>query len=191
MPVSDVGVEEEVRSASVIARAVECGFKSVMLDHNWRCLSDNTFVDSTFACSEEASHACAVNVQVQSEIDDDFVFLVSPDAFQFSRHKISDFVSSKMMDSFDSGKEIVVEDYKICTACTILPSLCGGHVIGISKLLPAGGNFERLEELWSVKHGLTLQSDYFIAIQFAYGGHVDKQWLLSSRRMRPFPLYIH
>ncbi|EHA8590502.1 hypothetical protein COCNU_scaffold019532G000060 [Cocos nucifera] len=95
------------------------------------------------------AEAVPVSNQVQSEIDDDFVFLVSPDAFRFSRNEISDFVSSKMLERFDNGKEIVLEDYNICTACTILPSLCEGHVIGISKLLPAGEDFERLEELWS------------------------------------------
>ncbi|XP_026658336.2 uncharacterized protein LOC103701850 isoform X1 [Phoenix dactylifera] len=184
VPVSSVGVEEEVRSASVIAKAVECGLKSFMLDNGWRCVGDNIFVDSTFACSEERSHLCAIDVQVQSEIDDDFVFLVSPDAFRFSRHEISDFVSSKMLERFDNGKEIVLEDYNICTACTILPSLYEGHAIGISKLLPAGEDFERLEELWSFKHGLALCSNYFVAIQFAYGRHMDKQWFPSAFILR-------
>ncbi|XP_073117528.1 uncharacterized protein [Elaeis guineensis] len=189
VPVSNVGVEEDVRSASVIAKAVECGFKSFMIDHGWRCVGDNIFVDSTFACSEERTHLCAVNVQVQSEIDDGFVFLVSPDAFRFSRHKISDFISSKMLKRFDNGKEIVLEDYNICTACTILPSLCEGHVIGISKLLPAGEDFERLEELWSFKHGLALHSNYFVAVQFSYGGHMDKQWLFAFQKTSSFQLF--
>lgn len=65
-----VGVEEEVRSASVIAKAVECVLKSFMLDNGWRCVGDSIFVDSTFACSEERTHLCAVNVVVNLQLFD-------------------------------------------------------------------------------------------------------------------------
>nr|CAD1837473.1 unnamed protein product [Ananas comosus var. bracteatus] len=53
LPSIEVGEEEEVKSESLIAKAVECGLRSIMLDQKWTCVGNNFFVESTFSCSEE------------------------------------------------------------------------------------------------------------------------------------------
>lgn len=49
-------------SGSLVAKAVECGLRSLMLEHGWRCVGESIYVDSTFAASEERSDLSAVNV---------------------------------------------------------------------------------------------------------------------------------
>ncbi|XP_020705575.2 uncharacterized protein LOC110116374 [Dendrobium catenatum] len=58
-------VEEEVevvRSAILIASVVECWLRSLMLEKNWGCIGDSTFVNSTFASDEEKKYFQALNV---------------------------------------------------------------------------------------------------------------------------------
>jgi hypothetical protein len=58
-----VGEEEAlVCSGSLVAEAVRCELRSVMLDHGWKCLGENTYVDSKFDQNEERIDLCAVNV---------------------------------------------------------------------------------------------------------------------------------
>ncbi|XP_020089310.1 uncharacterized protein LOC109710911 [Ananas comosus] len=183
LPSIEVGEEEEVKSESLIAKAVECGLRSIMLDQKWTCVGNNTFVESTFSCSEERSNLCAINVQVQSEMDE-FVFLLSPDVLRFTRHKISDLLSSKMMERFENKKEVILEESNFLTSCTTLPLLYEGHVIGFNKVAPSGESIDKLMALWSFKHGLRLASDHFIAVQLAYGCGKNMQWLPSSFVLR-------
>uniref|UniRef100_A0A804K7T5 SAP domain-containing protein n=1 Tax=Musa acuminata subsp. malaccensis TaxID=214687 RepID=A0A804K7T5_MUSAM len=174
-----VGAEEEVASASLVTKAVEIVFRTVMLDHKWACVGNNTFVDSAFAGTDERKNVGAFNLRVQSEMDDGFVLLVSPEVLRFSRYKVTDFVSSEVWESFDNGEIVMFKDYGFLTACTIIPTLSEAHVIGVCKLLPDEENFERLELLWSLKHGLALNSEYFISVQLAYGSYAIK-WLPSA-----------
>ncbi|CAL9776908.1 unnamed protein product [Musa acuminata subsp. burmannicoides] len=179
VPGISVGAEEEVASASLVTKAVEIVFRTVMLDHKWACVGNNTFVDSAFAGTDERKNVGAFNLRVQSEMDDGFVLLVSPEVLRFSRYKVTDFVSSEVWESFDNGEIVMFKDYGFLTACTIIPTLSEAHVIGVCKLLPDEENFERLELLWSLKHGLALNSEYFISVQLAYGSYAIK-WLPSA-----------
>ncbi|URE27843.1 hypothetical protein MUK42_34864, partial [Musa troglodytarum] len=148
-----VGAEEEVASASLVTKAVEIVFRTVMLDHKWACVGNNTFVDAAFAGTDERKNVGAFNLRVQSEMDDGFVLLVSPEVLRFSRYKVTDFVSSEVWESFYNG---------------------------VCKLLPDEENFERPEVIWSLKvHGLALNSEYFISVQLAYGSYAIK-WLPSA-----------
>ncbi|XP_072973956.1 uncharacterized protein [Typha angustifolia] len=85
-----------------------------------------------------------------------------------------------MMGRLNDDEEVILEDFNLLTSCTILPSLHEGHVTGLSKVLPYCENINKLEELWSYKHGLELHSDYFVAVQLAYGGCTNKEWFPSS-----------
>ncbi|KAG6516515.1 hypothetical protein ZIOFF_026980 [Zingiber officinale] len=88
MPDFTIGLEEEVASAALVAKAVEIWLRILMLEHKWTCVGDCTFVDSTFAGTEERSNVCALNlVRVQPEMGDDLVFLVSPEVVRFNRCK--------------------------------------------------------------------------------------------------------
>ncbi|GJN16442.1 hypothetical protein PR202_gb03430 [Eleusine coracana subsp. coracana] len=80
-------VEELACSGELVAKAVGCELRSLMLEHGWRCLGETIFVCSTFAESEERTDLCAVNVNVRLGGNDDFEFVVSPDAFRFAAHK--------------------------------------------------------------------------------------------------------
>ncbi|CAL9132339.1 unnamed protein product, partial [Musa textilis] len=152
VPGISVGAEEEVASASLVTKAVEIVFRTVMLDHKWACVGNNTFVDAAFAGTDERKNVGAFNLRVQSEMDDGFVLLVSPEVLRFSRYKVTDFVSSEVLESFYNG---------------------------VCKLLPDEENFERPEVIWSLKHGLALNSEYFISVQLAYGSYEIK-WLPSA-----------
>ncbi|XP_078164466.1 uncharacterized protein LOC144559325 [Carex rostrata] len=179
-PLIRIGVEEEVKSVSVIAKAIEIGLRCVMLDNNWTCVGDNTFVKSTFSTSEERSNVYAVNVQVQSGASDDVIFLVSPDTLRFSRHQISDLTSSKNVDELNNMREVILESFNFSMACTTLPSLSEGYFVGVSKVLPEGESVNNFEDLWSIKHGLTLKSNHYVAVQFLYGGSTNKTWIPSA-----------
>jgi hypothetical protein len=62
--------------------------------------------------------------------NDDIEFAVSPDALRFTTPKFSDFVSSDEMETFENGKEVILDYCNFRTACTTLPTLQEGHVIG-------------------------------------------------------------
>ncbi|KAJ3702917.1 hypothetical protein LUZ61_006622 [Rhynchospora tenuis] len=179
-PAIRIGVEEEIQSGSVIAKALEIALRCAMLDHKWTCVGDNTFVKSTFSTSEERANVCAVNVQVQSEASDEVIFVVSPETLRFSRHQILDLLSSKNMDKFGKKGEVILESLNFSMACTTLPSLYEGYVVGASKVLPEGESVDKFQDLLSIKHGLILKSNYYIAVQFSYGGCLNKKWFPSS-----------
>ncbi|PKA51788.1 hypothetical protein AXF42_Ash008017 [Apostasia shenzhenica] len=179
-----VGEEEEASSKYLIAKAVECSLRLLMLENEWKCVGENTFVQSNFSVDEQRNHHQALNVRVQSEKDDDLVFLVSPDVIWFTRHKISDLVSSRSLQSFQQGNLAVVEEDSFLTACTTLPSFHVGHIIGLSKIPPLGEKLEMLEELWMLKHGLALSSEYYINVHFNCGGYTSKQWFPSGFVLR-------
>ncbi|KAL4197383.1 hypothetical protein AMTRI_Chr04g250820 [Amborella trichopoda] len=125
----EVKVEEEVESSSLIAKAVECGLKSALLERNWTCLGDNIVVDSKISCIEGETPLPALHLSVQIEADDTLVFLVSPDVLRFSRHKVLNIISTERKYKFESGDEVAIDNSSM-TSCSILPSLLGGHVIG-------------------------------------------------------------
>ncbi|ONK65425.1 uncharacterized protein A4U43_C07F36960 [Asparagus officinalis] len=180
IPGIEVGLEEEVRSSSLIAKAVEWWLRSIMFDNSWSCVGENCFIQSSFACSEERRHLCSINVTVQAETDDGLLFLVSPDVLWFKRHKLSDLASSQVLGKFENGEAVVLEEYGFSTSCKVLPSLYEGHVIGLSKLLPAGETVNRFEEFSLFKHGLDLPSNYFFNIQIRNGSHINRQWYPSA-----------
>ncbi|KAI0498806.1 hypothetical protein KFK09_019701 [Dendrobium nobile] len=151
--------EEVVRSAILIASVVECWLRSLMLEKNWGCVGDSTFVNSTFASDEEKKYFQALNV-------------------------ITDLIASQALQSLHDGNITLVEKDRLFTACIILPSLCNGHILGLSKLPPVGENFELLEELWKFKHCQPLSSDYYVNVHFSYGGQAYKQWLPSAFVLR-------
>nr|AAL86498.1 putative DNA binding protein [Oryza sativa Japonica Group] len=125
-----VGEEEEVVcSGSLVAKAVECDLRSLMLEHGWRCLGESVYVLSTFADTKERTDQCTVNVEVKLGRNDDIEFAVSPDALRFTTPKFSDFVSSDEMETFENGKEVILDYCNFRTACTTLPTLQEGHVI--------------------------------------------------------------
>lgn len=58
-----MGEEEAlVCSGSLVVEAVRCELRSMMLDHGWRCLGENIYVNSKFDQNEERTDLCAVNV---------------------------------------------------------------------------------------------------------------------------------
>ncbi|KAJ1686894.1 hypothetical protein LUZ63_018284 [Rhynchospora breviuscula] len=179
-PAIRIGVEEEVQSGSVIATALEIALRCAMLDHKWTCIGDNTFVKSTFSTTEERTNVCAVNVQVQSEASDEVIFVISPETLRFSRHQILDLLSSQNMDKFEKKEVVILESLNFSMACTTLPSLYEGYVVGASKVLPEGESVDKFQDLWSIKNGLILKSNYYIAVQFSYGGCLNKKWFPSS-----------
>ncbi|KAK1277485.1 hypothetical protein QJS04_geneDACA019671 [Acorus gramineus] len=180
LSISHVGEEEEVKCGSVIAKAIGRGLRCVFLEREWRCVGDGYFVDSCFSRDEEKKHLLSFHLTVQPDKNDGFVFIVAPDVVRFTRHKLEDMLSLKLRQQFDCGEEVVVDCDSLLTSCSILPSLVDGHVIGISKSPPSGKHFDRLEELWSFKHGLALQSDFFMNIQITRSGLVNRQWFPSS-----------
>ncbi|XP_042385306.1 uncharacterized protein LOC121976942 [Zingiber officinale] len=179
MPDFTIGLEEEVASAALVAKAVEIWLRILMMEHKWTCVGDCTFVDSTFAGTEERSNVCALNLRVQPEMGDDLVFLVSPEVVRFNRCKVTDLVNSKAWERFVNGVQVLLEDCDLLRACTIIPSLYQAYIIGVCKLLPDNESFEKLTCLWSLKHGLELKSDYFICVQLRHGSHPNK-WFPSA-----------
>uniref|UniRef100_A0ACD5TXW1 Uncharacterized protein n=1 Tax=Avena sativa TaxID=4498 RepID=A0ACD5TXW1_AVESA len=176
-----VGEEEDVVcSGSLVAKAVECGLRCLMLDRGWRFLGESIFVESAFSASEERADLCALNVEVRSGLNNDYEFVVSPDAFRFSALKISDVASSSVMETLQhSIKEVSLDGCSLQTACAILPTLQEGHVIGFSKLLPSGLSLDNFMELCSVKHGLETNYSYHAAVKLTCGVSWEKQWLPS------------
>nr|CAB3494653.1 unnamed protein product [Digitaria exilis] len=137
-PGSSVGEEEALEcSGELVAKAVGCELRSMMLEHGWRCLGESIYVDSEFDQNEERTDQCAVNVEVRLGRNNDFEFVISPDAFQFTTHKISDVASSNMMEAFQHGNEVFLDTCSFLTVCTTLPTLQEGHVFGYSKMLPS------------------------------------------------------
>jgi hypothetical protein len=51
-----------VCSGALVAKAVECGLRCLMLERGWKFLGGSIFVDSTFAASEERTDLRALNV---------------------------------------------------------------------------------------------------------------------------------
>ncbi|KAH7679505.1 hypothetical protein IHE45_06G063200 [Dioscorea alata] len=142
-PVFNVVDEEEVGiSSSIVTRAIECGLRCAMLENGWSCVGENSFVCSSFDACEEGKHVYAVNVNIQSETDDDYIFIVSPDVLRFSRHKVSSLVGSKLLQKFNDGEEVILEEYNFSTSRTTIPSLHEGYVMGLSKQQPLAENFE-------------------------------------------------
>ncbi|KAF0892917.1 hypothetical protein E2562_019571 [Oryza meyeriana var. granulata] len=175
-----VGEEEVVVcSGSLVVKAVECGLRSLMLEHGWRCLGESIYVCSTFAATEERTDLCAVNVEVMLGRNDDIEFVVSPDALRCTTHKFFDFISSDKMETFKNGKEVILDDCNFQTACTTLPTLREGHVIGFSKILPTGQCLNKFMQLCSLKHGLEADYSYHAAVRIGYGSSLEI-WLPCS-----------
>uniref|UniRef100_A0A0D9XIH0 SAP domain-containing protein n=1 Tax=Leersia perrieri TaxID=77586 RepID=A0A0D9XIH0_9ORYZ len=180
---AEVGEEEEVVcSGSLVAKAVECGLRCLMLDHGWRCLGESMYVLSTFAATEERTDLCAVNVEVKLGRNDDIEFSVSPDAFQFTTHK---------MEAFENGKEVILDDGNFQTACTTLPTLQEGNVIGFRKTLPTGQCVDKFMQLSSLKHGLEANYNYYVAVRFGYGSSLEiwlpDSFVLQGSGLQPAP----
>lgn len=55
-------MEELACSGELVAKAVGCWLRSMMLENGWKCLGETIYVYSTFADSEERTDLCAVNV---------------------------------------------------------------------------------------------------------------------------------
>ncbi|XP_044958087.1 uncharacterized protein LOC123409185 isoform X1 [Hordeum vulgare subsp. vulgare] len=177
---ASVGEEEEVVcSGSLVAKAVECGLRCLMLERGWSFVGESIYVQSTFAATEERTDLCALNVEVRSGLNDDYEFVVSPDAFRFTALKISDVASSSVMETFQHTKEVSLDGCNLQTACAILPTLQEGHVIGFSELPPSGQILDSFTELCSVKHGLEMNYSYHAAVKLTYGASCEKQWLPS------------
>lgn len=51
-----------VCSGSLVAKAVECGLRCLMLERGWSFVGESIYVESTFAASEERTDLCALNV---------------------------------------------------------------------------------------------------------------------------------
>ncbi|CAD6342539.1 unnamed protein product [Miscanthus lutarioriparius] len=177
----EVGEEEAlVCSGSLVAEAVRCELRSMMLDHGWRCLGENIYVDSKFDQNEERTDLCAVNVEVRLGRTDDFEFVVSPDAFRYTTHKISDVASSSMLETFHHSNEVVLDTFNFLTVCTTLPALQEGHVIGYSKMLPSEQCLDKFMELCLLKHGLDTNCNYHVAVKLTYGASLGTKWWPSS-----------
>ncbi|KAJ1295494.1 hypothetical protein BS78_01G228500 [Paspalum vaginatum] len=180
-PGASVGEEEElVCAGSLVAKAVECELRSMMLEHGWRCLGESIYVNSKIDHNEERTDLCAVNVEVRLGRNDNFEFVVSPDAFRYTMHKISDVASSNMMETFQHSNEIVLDTCNFLTVCTILPALQEGHVIGYSKMLPSEQCLHKLMELCLFKHGLDTNYNYHVAVKLACGTSLERKWWPSS-----------
>ncbi|KAG0549452.1 hypothetical protein BDA96_01G257000 [Sorghum bicolor] len=177
----EVGEEEAlVCSGSLVAEAVRCELRSMMLDHGWTCLGENIYVDSKFDQNEERTDLCAVKVEVQFGRNDDFEFVVSPDAFRYTMHKISDVASSSMLETFRHSNEVVLDTSNFLTVCTTLPVLQEGHVIGYSKMLPSEQCLDKFMELCLLKHGLDTNCNYHVAVKLTYGASLETKWWPSS-----------
>ncbi|XP_012698127.2 uncharacterized protein LOC101769602 isoform X2 [Setaria italica] len=180
-PGASVGEEEALEcSGELIAKAVGCDLRSMMLEHGWRCLGESIYVDSKFDQNQERTDLCAVKVEVRLGTNDDFEFVVSPDAFRYTTHKISDVASSNMMETFQHNNEVVLDIFNIRTACTTLPALQEGHVIGYRKMLPSECCLDKFMELCLFKHGLDTNYDYHVAVKLTYGASLETKWWPSS-----------
>ncbi|CAL4933540.1 unnamed protein product [Urochloa decumbens] len=180
-PGATVGEEEAlVCSGELVAKAVGCELRSMMLQHGWRCLGESIYVDSKFDQNQERTDLCALNVEVRLGRNDDFEFVVSPDAFRYTTHKISDVATSSMMETFQHNNEVVLDICNIRTVCTTLPALQEGHVIGYSKMLPSEQCLDKFLELCLFKHGLDTNYDYHVAVKLTYGASSETKWLWPS-----------
>ncbi|CAL4941932.1 unnamed protein product [Urochloa decumbens] len=176
--VFQVGEEEAlVCSGELVAKAVGCDLHSMMLEHGWRCLGESIYVDSKFDRNQERTDLCALNVEVRLGRNDDFEFVVSPDAFRYTTHKISDVASPSMMETFQNNNEVVLNICNIRTVCTTLPALQEGHVIGYSKMPPSEQCLDKFMELCLFKHGLDTNYDYHVAVKLTYGASSETKWL--------------
>uniref|UniRef100_A0A453S6V6 Uncharacterized protein n=1 Tax=Aegilops tauschii subsp. strangulata TaxID=200361 RepID=A0A453S6V6_AEGTS len=117
--------------------------------------------------------------EVRSGLNDDYEFVVSPDAFRFTALKISDVASSSVIETFQQIKEVSLDGCNLQTACAILPTLQEGHVIGFSELPPSGQILDSFTELCSVKHGVETNYSYHAAVKLTRGASCEKQWLPS------------
>lgn len=58
-----MGEEEALEcSGELVAKAVGCELRSMMLEHRWRCLGESIYVDSKFGQNQEGTDLCTVNV---------------------------------------------------------------------------------------------------------------------------------
>jgi len=137
-------------------------------------------VDSKFHQSEERIDLSAVNVEVRLGRNDDFEFVVSPDAFRYTSHKISDVASPKIMETFQHSNEVVLDIRNFLTVCTTLPALQEGRVIGYSKMLPSEQCLDKFMELCLFKHGLDTNYSYHVAVKLTDGASSEMKWWPSS-----------
>ncbi|PVH31831.1 hypothetical protein PAHAL_9G243500 [Panicum hallii] len=180
-PGATVGEEEElVCSGELVAKAVGCELRSMMLEHGWTCLGESIYVDSKFHQSEERTDLSAVNVEVRLGRNDDFEFVVSPDAFRYTSHKISDVASPNIIETFQHSNEVVLDICNFLTVCTTLPALQEGHVIGYSKMLPSEQCLDKFIELCLFKHGLDTDYNYHVAVKLTDGASLEMKWWPSS-----------
>jgi len=152
----------------------------MMLEHGWTCLGQSIYVDSKFHQSEERTDLSAVNVEVRLGSNDDFEFVVSPDAFRYTSHKISDVASPKIMETFQHSNEVVLDIRNFLTVCTTLPALQEGRVIGYSKMLPSEQCLDKFMELCLFKHGLDTNYSYHVAVKLTDGASSEMKWWPSS-----------
>ncbi|KAG9458255.1 hypothetical protein H6P81_002763 [Aristolochia fimbriata] len=181
LKVSQVLEEEEVKSGSLIIQAIDCGLRSLFLEKsNWSCLGDCYISHSSFGVIEERNHLHTFLVTVQTDVSDGLVIVVSPDVVQFCRFKILDMLNCTMRQRFDDGEEVIIDDKWHMAPCFVLPSLSEGCIVGVCRYCPAGEDFEHVERLWSLKHGLILPSEYFVKVLFMHDGLSNTQWFPSA-----------
>ncbi|KAL6854251.1 hypothetical protein ACP4OV_019154 [Aristida adscensionis] len=180
-PGASVGEEEELAcSGELVSKAVGCGLRFLMLEHGWRCLGESIYIEPASAENEETSDLRVVHVEVQLGRNDDFEFVVSPDALRFTNYKISEAASNHMTEILQPRKEEVLDNCNFLTLCTTLPTLQEGHVIGFSKLLPSNQCLDKFMELCSIKHGLDTSYSYHGPFTLICRAPMETQWLPSS-----------
>ncbi|XP_049936193.1 uncharacterized protein LOC116263421 isoform X2 [Nymphaea colorata] len=175
--VSQVETEEEVKLSSFVNRVIECSLRSMLLNANWRCLDDGFSFFSSFSSNEEKTDIYAIQVTAKISPDNDVTFVVSPDLVNFTRHKVMDLIGTGLLQ-IESNKEVSIDKEDFVTACTVLPTLTHGHVIGLSRS-PPGEIVLDYEELLLHKYGLGLAVEHFLKVKFTQGGFTKDQWLPS------------
>ncbi|CAN6465991.1 unnamed protein product [Victoria cruziana] len=160
--------EEEVKLSSFVNRAIECSLRSMLLNANWRCLDNGFSFFSSFSSSEEKNDMSAIQVTAQAGADNDLTFVVSPDVVNFTRHKVMNLIGTELLQ-IESNKEVIVDKEDFVTACTVLPTLMHGHVIGLSRSPPAEILLD-YEEILFHKYGLRFSVKHFLKVKFIHGG---------------------
>ncbi|KAF3776129.1 hypothetical protein EJ110_NYTH46724 [Nymphaea thermarum] len=134
--------------------------------------------------------------------DNDVTFVVSPDLVNFTRPKVMDLIGTGLLQ-IESNKNVSIDKEDFVTACTVLPTLTHGHVIGLRLPIPlrffsfspssrvmdtvaiGKSGFSRsppgeivldYEELLLHKYGLGLSVEHFLKVKFTQGGFTKDQW---------------